>query len=963
MELEAYRGSEPYIFASYAHRDAETVLPLLEQLSELGLHIWYDEGIRTGSEWPAELANALDGAAGVFMFPSNAYAASANCRNEANYALNAQKPILRVDLEQVDLPLRIRLRIKDLPRVIMYKAGGRETLQKLAQQLVYQAERHLSPSFEIKTEAVPPKEIRPSRRIQVDSSEGTKTIRYKPYWMTAVVLVLGSLVYFSFLVGAWDSLSHRFLGSAVGLFFVLATLGYSTFRTRLWFENDELHIQFRTLGILIQETRIPLRTLRHLTVEEHPWFTGRHLKVVEYRLMAETTTHLGVVVCLDMKPADDAWYLKSQLENRIAQMDFGDRLIPAMAIPDNVSIEEEANSLVIDYSPPNMSNLMKAILRPSSKTRLELDHSMLRVQTETGHQKTEIPISQMQRFKIAGNSLVAVKDDLSEVPLIKRMHNVYTAGVVYSKLQTFLDAIPPEQQPFAQTQLAATERLPAPFMPARGDRPFVAVSHAQADAAQVYPILKALHQAGLEVWFDNGTTTDAKARAEKAAQALQDCGLAIYMISARSADALHCRNEINFARNHGKQVVTIHLEEAKLPGGLVLRTGDLPSLSKKSFDQEQDFMAAVVAIVKDNLDSSPPGVPASQPTTADIALGGSLEGVPIYKGNGAYLFASFATADREAVAPIAQVFHQAGLPIWYDNGQADSRSRSSALDQAPYVLLFLSSTSLRSEQIQTELHAALDQRKSFIVIGLEEAQPPPGLALRLGDFQAILKYRQSEHEFTRELDQVISILRPKLYDQAAPQRLDRFSDRGRRAQGKLADMGPPPRGVHVKQEGNKLLFFERRASRYINSVLSGMGIFVGIMALFTSLYKSPLSELPPGIIVLAFTASILFILVSILVKVRNKKTIIADQDSIRKQTGTKEPKVLAQTHQIYEFKTFTNTTEVIDDEGRPETVTTYEVHIHLKNGHTVTLFRDMEQEEQANYIVERLVNFYLRQDV
>ena len=138
MTLQAYQGSEPYIFISYAHKDTEPLLPLLEQLSGLGLNIWYDEGIRMGSEWPAELANALDGAAGVFMFLSEAYAASANCRNEANYALNAQKPILRLELEQVRLPLRISLRIKDLPKVTMYEADGQETLQRIATEFISQ---------------------------------------------------------------------------------------------------------------------------------------------------------------------------------------------------------------------------------------------------------------------------------------------------------------------------------------------------------------------------------------------------------------------------------------------------------------------------------------------------------------------------------------------------------------------------------------------------------------------------------------------------------------------------------------------------------------------------------------------------------------------------------------------------------------------------------------------------------
>jgi hypothetical protein len=421
---------------------------------------------------------------------------------------------------------------------------------------------------------------------------------------------------------------------------------------------------------------------------------------------------------------------------------------------------------------------------------------------------------------------------------------------------------------------------------------------------------------------------------------------------------------MHFARNHDKQVVRIYLEEAKLPGGLILRLGDLPFVSKESFDKEQDFITAVVATAADNLDTTPPGVPASQPTTTDVALGGSLDGVPIYEGDGAYSFASFATSDREVVAPIAQVFHKAGLPIWYDSGQADSRSRSRALDRADYVLLFVSPTSLRSEQIQAELHAALDQHKSFIVIHLEEAWPPPGLALRLGDFQAILKYRLSEREFARELEQVISILRQKLHDQATPQQLDIFSDRGRRAQGKLAEMAPP-RGVKVKQEGNRLLFFGYRRRFDCGPLLfSGIVTFISIISIMALSIKF----FPPVVTcILALIGSILVVLVPIFVLSRQQKEptkpeLIVDKDSIQKQTGKHGYKVLAQTHQIDDFTTFRRATTEVDEQGMSTRITTFEVHIHLKNGNTVVLWEDFGQE-QADYIVHRLINFYSRQDV
>ena len=37
----AYEGQEPYIFISYAHKDSNTVLPIIQGLQERGFRVWY----------------------------------------------------------------------------------------------------------------------------------------------------------------------------------------------------------------------------------------------------------------------------------------------------------------------------------------------------------------------------------------------------------------------------------------------------------------------------------------------------------------------------------------------------------------------------------------------------------------------------------------------------------------------------------------------------------------------------------------------------------------------------------------------------------------------------------------------------------------------------------------------------------------------------------------------------------
>ena len=78
--FKPYEGSEPYIFISYAHADADAVLEIVGDMHDRGYRIWYDEGIEAGSEWTECIASHLYGAHLVLAFVSPAYLASDNCR-------------------------------------------------------------------------------------------------------------------------------------------------------------------------------------------------------------------------------------------------------------------------------------------------------------------------------------------------------------------------------------------------------------------------------------------------------------------------------------------------------------------------------------------------------------------------------------------------------------------------------------------------------------------------------------------------------------------------------------------------------------------------------------------------------------------------------------------------------------------------------------------------------------------
>lgn len=105
----AYRGTEPYTFVCYAHKDSEIVFTDLMELNDSGIRIWYDEGIPAGTSWRAEIATAIKSARRLLFFISEASLASAHCLREVDYALTHDIEIVPVYLDSSALPGELEL--------------------------------------------------------------------------------------------------------------------------------------------------------------------------------------------------------------------------------------------------------------------------------------------------------------------------------------------------------------------------------------------------------------------------------------------------------------------------------------------------------------------------------------------------------------------------------------------------------------------------------------------------------------------------------------------------------------------------------------------------------------------------------------------------------------------------------------------------------------------------------------
>jgi len=125
-----------------------------------------------------------------------------------------------------------------------------------------------------------------------------------------------------------------------------------------------------------------------------------------------------------------------------------------------------------------------------------------------------------------------------------------------------------------------------PFEAYNGDQPYIFISYAHKDSTLVFDEITALHEAGYNIWYDEGIEASNE-WPEEIANAVIGCTTFLVFVSPRSTASVNCRNEINLALNEDKPFLAVHLEESALPPGLRLRMGDLQAILKYKLPQDR----------------------------------------------------------------------------------------------------------------------------------------------------------------------------------------------------------------------------------------------------------------------------------------------------------------------------------------------------------------------------------------
>ena len=129
----AYQGEEPFVFISYSHADEPLVYPEIRWLQEQGFNIWYDEGISAASRWRDAIADNIAHCSLFVLYVSRGPSSSEVCREELEYALDQQRQILSIHVEDTELPDGMRLGIGNRQALIRHELEAHDYETKLVE--------------------------------------------------------------------------------------------------------------------------------------------------------------------------------------------------------------------------------------------------------------------------------------------------------------------------------------------------------------------------------------------------------------------------------------------------------------------------------------------------------------------------------------------------------------------------------------------------------------------------------------------------------------------------------------------------------------------------------------------------------------------------------------------------------------------------------------------------------------
>ena len=118
-----------------------------------------------------------------------------------------------------------------------------------------------------------------------------------------------------------------------------------------------------------------------------------------------------------------------------------------------------------------------------------------------------------------------------------------------------------------------------------GDKPYIFISYAHANAPAVMQVVEELCDLGYRVWYDEGIEVGSE-WPEYIASHLMHADLMIAFLSNAYMRSDNCRKEMHFALTKKIPLINIFLEETKLSPGMEMQIGSIFALMKYGMPEE-----------------------------------------------------------------------------------------------------------------------------------------------------------------------------------------------------------------------------------------------------------------------------------------------------------------------------------------------------------------------------------------
>jgi TolB-like protein len=132
----------------------------------------------------------------------------------------------------------------------------------------------------------------------------------------------------------------------------------------------------------------------------------------------------------------------------------------------------------------------------------------------------------------------------------------------------------------------------------RGTGPYLFVCYSHADERDVLAEIAWLNNLGFDVWYDEGISPGHQWH-DDLARAIDNCTKVVFFVSPSAVASPHCVDEVYYALDVGKPILTVHLVDTRVSGGLRLAVGSKQAIVKTNYSADHEYRTAILAALRE----------------------------------------------------------------------------------------------------------------------------------------------------------------------------------------------------------------------------------------------------------------------------------------------------------------------------------------------------------------------------